>query len=69
MARDMTEEEMLAWAHTRKKDNETVVIARCPCCSNNLAIYVEQTARQELVPPTTHSTHQPLPSTDDKFRN
>ena len=50
MARDMTEEEMLAWAHTRKKDNETVVIARCPCCSNNLAIYVEQTARQELVP-------------------
>ena len=69
MARDMTEEEMLAWAHTRKKDNETVVIARCPCCSNSLAIYVEQTARQEIVPPTTHSMHPPPPSTDDKFRN
>lgn len=63
------EETALRWAQKRKKDNETVVIASCPCCSNLIAIYVEQTARQEAVPHTTDPKHQALPATQDSVDN
>lgn len=49
----VTDEFALAWAQARKKGNETVMIASCPCCKEKLAIYVEQSARQEVVPDTS----------------
>lgn len=50
---NMTPEAALAWAKARKKDTETVMIASCPCCKELLAIYIDQSARQEIVPGTT----------------
>lgn len=49
----LNEAEALAWAQARKKSSETVMVARCPCCSEWIAIYVDQTARQEIVVDTT----------------
>lgn len=65
----MTETEALAWAQARKKDTETVMVAQCPCCSNWLAIYVDQSARREIVPDTTPATPTLANATDDIVRN
>ena len=65
----MTDEEALGWAWARKKGNETVVIASCPCCSEKLAIYIAQTARQEIVPGTIGPSHPTLPSTGDTWNS
>lgn len=65
----MNEEEAMLWAQARKKSNETVVVAHCPCCSNWLAIYVEQSARQELVPDTTPAIQSTVTAKSDKFHN
>lgn len=62
-------EEALLWAQARKKDTETVTVAQCPCCSNWIAIYIEQSARQETVPGTILANQVLVPATDDKFRS
>lgn len=49
--KEMTQEEALAWASIRKAEDETVTIAKCPCCGNFIAVYVKQSGRQEIVPP------------------
>lgn len=59
-----SDEEALAWANRRKKDSETVMIAHCPYCNTKLAIYVDQSARREIVPDTSTPTH-PAPSATD----
>jgi hypothetical protein len=65
----ISDEEAMAWASQRKKDSETVVLAHCPCCNNRLAIYVDQAARQEIVPGTNTPTRLTPSSTDYTSRN
>jgi hypothetical protein len=54
-----SDEEALAWASNRKRGNETVIIAHCPVCTSQLAVYVQQTARQEIVPDTSPPSPEP----------
>lgn len=53
----ISDEDALGWAWARKKGNETVLIASCPCCKEKLAIYVAQSARQEIVPDAIGPSH------------
>lgn len=56
-----TEEMALAYADQRKRTDEVAFAARCPCCNNFIAIYLQQSARQELVPDTIDAMQLPLP--------
>lgn len=51
--KEITHEDALAWANSRRRSDETAMISTCPCCSSMIAIYVQQSARQEIVPNTT----------------
>ena len=62
----LSEDEALVWALGRKKSSETVTVARCPSCREFIAIYVDQTARQETVPDTTPPIHRAQPSIEDR---
>lgn len=59
----------LAWAQARKKDNESAMVARCPCCNELIAIYVAQSARQETVPDTNLAIPELVHATDDTQYN
>ena len=64
-----TELAALAWAKQRKRPGETVIISPCPCCKELIAIYVEQSARNEIVPDTTPSNPEAQRAIDSINRN
>lgn len=66
---DKEYERALAWAAQRKRQGETVIISPCPCCKELIAVYVEQTARNELVPDTTLPKPLSEFATSDTFHN